>query len=59
MVDEQYQGCLSPSGQMRWRADTATEVVAGGKGEFEPQPSASLAHSHQHPSKIIRATGFL
>lgn len=41
----------------------ATEVVAGGKSEFEArsssQPSASLADSHQHPAKIIQATSFL
>lgn len=63
MNNEQYQACLSLSGQMRWRAEMATEVVAGGKGESEPrsssQPSESLVDSHQRPAKIIRATSFL
>lgn len=34
--DESYRACLSPSGQMCWKAEMATEVVAGGKGEGEP-----------------------
>jgi len=63
MSDEWYQACLSPSGQMSWRAEKATEVIAGGKGGFEPrsssQPSASLADSHQPLTKMIQATSSL